>query len=106
MARKPGEHYEDREQEEYRDYLRQLVDNGDIEGAAAGIARLVIDKGKSDLTERQRYVFEHSVETAFPQPACGQCGELIPWEDAYRFIHADSLCSSCQHSYDRFTEET
>ncbi|TPW30323.1 hypothetical protein FJU08_11630 [Martelella alba] len=95
-----------REWEDYRNFLERLVECDDIgDKTAEGITKLVIDKGVDVLSEKQRYIFERHVESRFPQPCCTQCGELIPWADAYEHIHSPGRCASCEHSYQRFMDE-
>ncbi len=95
-----------REWEDYRDFLRQLVDCDDIQDKSVeGITKLVIDKGLEALSSKQEFVFKKGVEEKFPQPRCEQCEDLIPWAEAYEHIHSPGKCASCQHSYDRFMEE-
>ncbi|PRX11226.1 UNVERIFIED_ORG: hypothetical protein BCL66_102187 [Martelella mediterranea] len=106
MSRIVEEAERKREWEEYCAFLQQLLDGDDIQDAdAEGVTRQVIGEGLGSLTPAQRYVFKHGVEEKFPQPVCEQCGETIPWSEAYGHIHGQGLCSSCQHSYDRFMEE-
>ena len=91
--------------DDYNEYLAKLVEYGDIEGDAAGITKAVIANGIESLSAKQRYLFDKQVGEPFAQPQCEQCEELIPWDEAYEHIHEQSLCSGCQHTYDRFMED-
>lgn len=94
------------EWEDYRDFLKQLVERDDIQDKAAeGITKVVIDKGLDFLTDKQRYVFTMNVERKFPQPRCEQCNDLIPWSEAYEHVNGPGRCSGCQYSYDKFMDE-
>ena len=99
------EKQEQQEHEDYLNYLRQLVENDDLEGPEAGITKLVIDKGEEALSSKQAHVFKTKVSDRFPQPHCQQCDELIPWAEAYEHVHSPGLCASCEHSRDRFMAE-
>lgn len=99
------EKQQQQEREDYLDYLRQLVENDDLKGPEAGITKLVIDKGEEELSPKQAYVFKTKVTDRFPQPRCEQCGELIPWAEAYEHVHSPGRCASCEHSRNRFMAE-
>jgi hypothetical protein len=75
------------------DALRQLIELGRIDGAAAGIARQIIAEGLGSLSERQAFVFrqiaiDHLLKE-FPT-----CGEEIPLDELSRFA-LEGLCCRC-----------
>ena len=74
-------------------YLSELLDNGHIEGDAAGITRQVIDRGEDSLTDKQKFVFKRDVLSLDP----GECvrGCDIPWSEKYEAMDNGGLCSWC-----------
>jgi len=67
--------------DEFRGYLKELVDNANfVDSKEKGIAKLVIDKGYSALSEKQRYVFDNSMISNYNDD-CKRCGLEIPWSE-------------------------
>ncbi|MDE4602438.1 hypothetical protein LOF12_13935 [Sinorhizobium meliloti] len=94
------------EEAEYRSFLERLIEADEIKDkAAAGITKQVIAEGEASLSGKQTYVFDEKVKKVFAQPRCEQCGDLIPWSQAYEHIHSPGLCASCQHTYHKFMAE-
>lgn len=77
----------------YTDFLGELLDGGYVDGDAAGITRLVIDKGEESLSAKQLFVFKRDVLSLDP----GECvrGCDIPWSEKYEAMHNGGLCSWC-----------
>ncbi|CAB3705168.1 hypothetical protein LMG1866_02781 [Achromobacter ruhlandii] len=92
------------EQTEFGDFLQQLVDRDHLEGAALGITKLVIDKGESFLTDKQRYVFQKEVLDVFVKESCVR-GCSIPWSEMYEAYDNGGLCSYCAHMNGRMESE-
>ena len=74
-------------------YLSELLDNGYVEGDAAGITRQVIDRGEESLTDKQKFVFKRDVLSHDP----GECvrGCDIPWSEKLEAMDNGGLCSWC-----------
>ena len=92
----------EREEADFRGFLQQLVDGEDITGAAAGITKKVIAEGESSLIGNQRWVFNEKVRKLFLLPCCEQCGDSIPWDQAYEALHEGGLCASCEFDKQKF----
>ncbi|MBP3047921.1 hypothetical protein J9345_14955 [Bacillus subtilis subsp. subtilis] len=86
-------------------YLKEVLENELIENAAAlGIARLIIDKGAEELTDKQWYTFlRHGVGDINYVPHCRRDYERIPWEEMLAAVHIeeDELCSYCRHKEEK-----
>jgi len=70
-----------------------------LEGAANGIALLVIDKGRSSLTTQQAKVFQQFiVEKYFEMECKGRpgCGIIPMCEVVAALTEEDGLCSWCR----------
>lgn len=81
----------------FKDFLKQLVDLGHLEGAALGITKIVIDGGQGKLTQKQNYVFEKHVLEEFTAESCDRCGSNIPWSEMYDAVTEHGLCNYCWH---------
>jgi hypothetical protein len=75
--------------------LRRLLDEGRLEGAPAGIARLVLARGESALSERQEWVFNTHVRSKYLLRVCGLCESLIPPAEALESLGNGGYCRSC-----------
>ena len=97
--------YEAMEEAEFNDFLKALIDTGDLRGKPAeGIAKLVLDKGQKNLSEKQLFVFNRDVVEVY-RGVCEECGEQVPWSEAYEFYHSGDRCGSCQTRYENFMAE-
>ena len=56
---------DDGEENAMKEYLQYLVDSGNLEGAAKGVALQVIDQGLGSLIGKQVAVFKLQIEDAF-----------------------------------------
>lgn len=99
------DHMREEEDKEFRTFLQQLVDTGDLRNSAAeGIAKLVIDKGEDVLSEKQRFVFDRDVVKAYTG-TCDECGQRVPWSQAYEYFHSPGRCADCEARYEKFMQE-
>lgn len=89
------------EREMFAYYLEEVLANNLIENPATlGIARLIIDKGAKELTDKQWYTFlRHGVGDINYVPHCRRDYERIPWEEMLSavYIEEDELCDYCRH---------
>ncbi|WP_419571854.1 hypothetical protein [Rheinheimera sp.] len=89
--------FNDHTDEEFNDFLNQLIDMGHLEDAALGITKLVISKGEGLLSEKQRYVFKKEVLEPYTKAACDRCSSSIPWSEMYDAATEHGLCNYCWH---------
>src|SRR2546430_950723 len=80
--------------EEINDFLRTLTELGMIEGAALGIAKLVMDEGTEVLSAKQQTVFDRYVIDQFAKRWCPRCSRNIQWSE---MLHNDGWCAYCNH---------
>lgn len=101
-----NQHLENEEREAFSGYLSKLVELDDLtDPTLVGITKKVIADGVDSLSAKQKYRFDKDVMGQFPQPKCERCRELIPFNEAYEYIHERSLCGSCQHTWDKMERE-
>ena len=72
----------DKDEMEYIYFLTQLVNGKGIEGAALGIAKQTIDKGRASLSDRQREALDGFVNQRLIE-VCVVCHQTIPWSERY-----------------------
>jgi hypothetical protein len=81
--------------EGFHDFLREVLDSGQLDQAATGITRLVIDKGEDALSDKQKHVFKKYVLDAFTTKECRRCHLEIPWSEMLEAHDNGGLCSWC-----------
>lgn len=80
----------------YRDFLHEVLAVGGLDETAAGITKLVIDKGEGVLSEKQRHVFKTQVLDIFVTEECTRCKMSdIPWSEMIYTHDNGGLCSWC-----------
>jgi hypothetical protein len=83
-------------EEDFNDFVQPLLDNRNFNDAKEeGIAKLVIDQGYEALSEKQKFVFEKSIEH-YIQDECTRCGQQIPWCEMIAAEDNGGQCSWCQ----------
>lgn len=90
------------EHEEDLKYAANYLLNQEVlSGAAEGIAKRIVDKGWSSLTDKQKEVFE---KFALPmaKKTCENCGCDIPYCELEFF---DGICSYCAHVWSKMEKE-
>lgn len=106
MAGVDYQRLERQEKDDYNEYLSQLIKCDEITDATlVGITKQVIARGVDSLSSNQTYRFKNDVVENFPQPECLRCSELIPFSEAIEYLHGDTLCGSCQHTWDKMEAE-
>jgi hypothetical protein len=75
--------------------LQHLVDSGQIQGPARGIARQVIARGENTLSQRQEWVFNTQVRAQYITRACRLCEDLIPLSEVVDSWSNGDLCANC-----------
>lgn len=88
-------------EQEFRDFLSELVEKDELSGAALGVTKLVIDKGRGALSDKQAYVFRKAVVEPY-SAHCEQCYKAIPWSEAYEYFHSPGRCQECEAHYQAY----
>lgn len=86
-------------------FLQELVDAKELEGAALGITKQVIDKGQESLSTAQMSVFNNQVINVFVTHECSRGGHDVPWSEMYAVYTNGGYCSYCQHMKDKLESE-
>jgi hypothetical protein len=78
-------------------FLQEIVDSEGLEGAALGITKLVIDKGRETLSPKQEYVFQTQVLDEYTVDECKRCSGDIPWCEMMAAYENGGYCGWCTH---------
>jgi hypothetical protein len=83
-------------EEDFNEFLKELIDLKRFnDSKEEGIARLVIDKGFESLSEKQKFVFEKSINL-YVYEECSRCKLEIPWCEMSAAEDNGGRCSWCQ----------
>jgi len=83
-------------EEDFADFMQELIENKRLnEPKEYGIVKLVIDKGYDSLSDKQKFVFEKSIDP-FVFDKCSRCGIEIPWCEMSAAEDNGHMCSWCQ----------
>ena len=85
----------DEEVEARNEVLQHLLDHDELEGAAAGVARLVIDQGLGSLKGRQHDVWE-IIEREHLSKECPVCSREVPLSELI-CLDTNGACGECDH---------
>jgi len=83
------------EEEDFADFINQLIDMKCLESKEQGIAKLLLDSSYSELSAKQRYVFDSKVVDPFFSHSCEMCVSPIPWSEMYEAYDNGGYCSWC-----------
>lgn len=92
------------DEEGFKEFLRQLIASGRLNGTEAGIAKQVLEKGYNSLTKKQKYVFDKAIENNIV-PECTLCHGDIPWDEMHDALENGGLCSDCTHFNNEIDKE-
>lgn len=91
--------------DEFRDFIQELIDGGELEDAVLGVAKLYVDKGEKALSSKQKYVFDNFVVKEHTIEECKRCGNNIPWCEMYHALHNGGYCNYCWHKMEKEERE-
>ncbi len=86
---------DDPDKMEFNRFLQILIDGRYLEDPACGIAKLVGDKGREALSEKQEFVFQRHVIDKYVHEECERCHVKIPWCEMFHAIDT-GLCAACE----------
>ena len=83
-------------EEDFNAFIQGLISNQRLgDSKEAGIAKLVIDHGVESLSDKQKFVFEESINY-YVFDECSRCGLEIPWSEMDAAEDIGGMCSWCQ----------
>jgi len=85
---------DDPDKNEFNKFLQKLVDGRYLDDPARGITKLVIDKGRETLSEKQEFVFQKNVIDKYVHESCDMCHQKMPWCEMFPAIDK-GLCAAC-----------
>jgi hypothetical protein len=87
--------------EDKRTFLRRLIDDGQLEKAALGITKQVIDRGDDSLSQNQKDVFKRDVLDVFVTAECKCCCGKVRWFEIYQAYRNGGYCEDCAYTFDK-----
>lgn len=91
-------------EEDFNEYLEQLIESGRLDSMESGITKLVIDKGYDALSPKQRKVFDYMIDTNAVK-SCKFCACDIPWCEMLEALDNGGYCNHCQHMMEKLEDE-
>jgi hypothetical protein len=83
--------------------LECLIESDLLEGAALGIAKQVLSKGRESLSEKQEYVFQRFVADKYFKLECSRCHIPMPTSEVLiALMEDDGLCGWCRHMREKY----
>ena len=92
------------QEEDFEGYVRELIRLGFLNATEAGIAKLMLDIGYDNLSEKQKYVFDKAIERNSIEECKGGDGS-IPWCEMIAALDNGGYCSWCQHRMGKLEQE-
>ena len=86
--------------DDFNEYLEDLLKRNFISGAAAGITKQVLDRGYDSLSDAQKVVFDEMIS----KNSVEQCkfGEHdIPWSEMIEALENGGYCSNCSNNLNK-----
>jgi len=90
--------------EDFKVFVRDLIDSGRLEEKELGIAKRMLDKGYDTLSDKQRYVFDKIIEDNIVEK-CQRCGLDIPFNEMFEALENGGYCNYCQHMMEKIDKE-
>lgn len=97
---------EDEQNADIEDFLKEVVERGEIDGVALGIAKQVLGKGVKSMSEKQKNVIDNYIKFYIKDIECDRClnGNVSVLTD-YIFIKENGLCPMCNYDKEKFMAE-
>lgn len=92
-------------EEDFADYLQELINHHRLEDAPLGITTRVIDRGYNVLSAKQKYVFINETIIKNSVEKCERCEIDIPWCEMLEATENGGLCNYCFHMKEKMMKE-
>ena len=90
---------------DFIDFLRVLVERGELEGAALGVTKQTIARGVESLSAAQRVVLEKHVIRKHAIEYCERGSESIPWSQMADALDNGGYCGYCANTMAKIMAE-
>lgn len=91
-------------EEDFEGFVKDLINSDRLEIKEAGIAKVMLDKGYDYLSDKQKFVFDKSIENNMVME-CKRHGGDIPWCEMLEALDNGGYCSFCQHMIEKIDKE-
>ena len=86
----------------FEEYLKDIIENI-YDSTTEGIAKLAIDKGFDNLSEKQQFILKEGISDYIIEE-CPNCGIKINYEDMDETIN-NGRCYDCQNHWEKIEVE-
>ncbi len=86
---------DDRSEQMELEFFEWVLESNELSDAAAGITRLVIDKGEGALSTKQQYVFQTQVLDVYVTKQCKRCNLEVIWDEMIGAHLNGGYCGWC-----------
>lgn len=90
----------DDESRDLKDFVKQLVTMGHLDGKVLGVAKQLIGKGEQSLTRKQWNVLQYNVIDKY-SIRCKVCDTELHWGEIGRAYFDDKMCDRCSNAIER-----
>jgi len=87
-----GEAKKNWKKEEFHDFLRQLIDNDELDDDQLEVINLVIEG--EDLDEDQDTILQ-DIKEEFVTEECSRCNDELKWSEMYEAYGNEGKCTAC-----------
>lgn len=91
-------------EQDFVEFLKELIKGNQIEDKKKGIAKRMIDKGYKSLIWKQKFVFDNMIEKNSVEK-CKFCGCEIPWCEMQFALDNGGYCSGCYRNLEEERED-
>lgn len=90
--------FSDPDNDDFVAFLQEVLNTNELDDAAVGITKQVMDRGEDSLSEKQAFVFQTRVRNEYTIGQCTKCASPIPWSEMFIAVQMnDGQCSWCSH---------
>ena len=98
--------FDKQHEDDLKDFLSQLMDRSELEGAIEGITKFLLTKGFNSLSDKQKYVLKNFAENYASDHECERCGNgNVAALTDHIFISENSLCPMCEYDREKFMRD-
>jgi len=95
----PENYYEN---EEFRSFIWQLVNDNILSGIALDIANVFVNQGAKAFSPSQMRIFREDIVELYTTKECARCAQPIPWEEMFEALDNGGICGRCWFQYQEY----
>lgn len=91
-------------EDDFNGFVEELINLSRLEVKEEGIAKRMLAKGYDSLSDKQKYVFDKTIEKNAVDK-CQRCGIDIPWCEMLEALDNGGYCNYCHHMMEKINKE-